>query len=520
MKRTVIFTLLVTILLGIISFVLLSYSKETLWSGANFEPHSVHFYNYPILMWLAVISNIAIGLAYFSIPFSLLYFIKKRKDVEFNWLFVLFSSFIFWCGIHHFVHVLTYWYPIYAVQASVDFVTAGVSLLTAVLLWRFMPKAIQLPKISEILNYNKELERRVEERTKALQQSEQQFRDLADSMPQLVWTAKSDGIVDYYNKKYKEFEGIKRSGKGYRWAPVLHPHDVEKTRNAWNDSLKEGSMYEVEHRIKLKKNGYRWFLTRAIPTTEKNGMIRKWYGTATDIDHRKKLEQQKDDFIGVASHELRTPVTSIKTYTHVLLKQFRQKEDMQSVEVLSKMNSQINRLTMLIGDLLDVTKIEAGKLQLRETYFDVNELINEVVEEMQLTTTRQKLITNLSQNTTLLGDRDRIGQVITNLLTNAIKYSPPHSEIIISTKQTKNELTISVQDFGIGIAKNKLRKVFDRFYRIEGHEQDTYPGLGLGLFISREIIERHGGSIWVESKNGEGSTFYFSLPINKSKTQT
>jgi PAS domain S-box-containing protein len=238
-----------------------------------------------------------------------------------------------------------------------------------------------------------------------------------------------------------------------------------------------------------------------------------------EISRRKKLETQKDEFIGMASHELKTPVTSIKAYTQVLQLRFEKEKHVKATELLSKMDAQLDKLTNLISDLLDVTKIEGGKLNFHESYFDINVLIDEIVEEMQRTTDNHKIIKETTTTKLVWGDRERIGQVITNFLTNAIKYSPNSKKIIVKTKLNTNDMTISVQDLGVGIPEEAQKKVFDRFYRVSGKRQETYPGLGLGLYISSEIVKRHNGKIWVESKKGKGSTFNFSIPLKKGDTK-
>jgi PAS domain S-box-containing protein len=230
-----------------------------------------------------------------------------------------------------------------------------------------------------------------------------------------------------------------------------------------------------------------------------------------------ELSKQKDEFIGIASHELKTPVTSIKAYTQLLQHRFQKNEDSKSAEMLGKMNYQLDKLTSLIGDLLDVTKIEGGKLQFNERFFDFNELVDEIVEEMQRTSTSHTLVKKLAPTKSIYGDRDRIGQVITNFLTNAIKYSPTADKVIIKSIIDKENITLCVQDFGVGISKDDQEKVFGRFYRVSGDKQETYPGLGLGLYITAEIIKRQNGKIWVESEKGTGSTFCFSLPLTKKR---
>jgi signal transduction histidine kinase len=234
----------------------------------------------------------------------------------------------------------------------------------------------------------------------------------------------------------------------------------------------------------------------------------------SDYTKKKELqEKQKNVFIGLISHELKTPVTSVKAFAQVLQNRFAKAGDMQSATLLKKMDAQLDKLTGLIEDILEVTKIETGKLQFHMNYFDFNELVTEIVESMQLTTEKHTIMTNLEQTKSLRGDRDRIGQVIINLLTNAVKYSPRADKIIVSSKLEQNQITLRIQDFGVGIPKSAQNKVFDQFYRVTGKNEETFAGMGLGLYVSKVIIKRHKGTIWVESEPNKGSTFCFSLPI-------
>jgi signal transduction histidine kinase/AmiR/NasT family two-component response regulator len=240
---------------------------------------------------------------------------------------------------------------------------------------------------------------------------------------------------------------------------------------------------------------------------------------AYEVTEQVIARHKRDEFIGIASHELKTPVTSIKAYTQLLERRFRKAGDERAAGLLRKMDSQLEKLTYLIGDLLDATKIEGGKLQLHCSSFDFNALIKEIVDEAQRTTTKHRIIQELSPAVTLYADRDRIGQVLTNLLTNAIKYSPQADTIILRTTRKDETIITSVQDFGIGIPREKLNRVFERFFRVEGEKQATFPGLGLGLYISAEFVRRHNGTIWVESEEEKGTTFFFSLPVENAKEE-
>jgi len=232
-----------------------------------------------------------------------------------------------------------------------------------------------------------------------------------------------------------------------------------------------------------------------------------------DISARKKLERQKDEFISIASHELKTPVTSLKGFLNLLQRRLTSHEDEKELHYLARMNAQVHKLTKLINDLLDISKMQTGQLVYREEHFDLDALVQEIVENIQGTTQTHHLLLEGLTQAEAFGDRDRIGQVLINLLNNAIKYSPQASTVVVRVAKDQNNALVSVQDFGFGIAKEHLQKIFERFYQVTDSEERTYPGLGIGLYISLEIVKRHGGQIWVESKKGEGTTFHFTLPL-------
>ena len=230
------------------------------------------------------------------------------------------------------------------------------------------------------------------------------------------------------------------------------------------------------------------------------------------------LARQKDEFLGIVSHELRTPVTSAKAFAQVLRNRFVKVGDETSAALLSKMDGQLNKLRDLIADLLDMTRLETGKLHFNEELFDFSDLVSEVVEEMQRTTERHSIVCLTPKPVTLLGDRDRIGQVLTNFLSNAIKYSPEADKILVTTTSTPQAVTACVQDFGIGITRDMQEHIFERFHQVDGKAFGTYPGIGLGLYISSEIVKRQQGRIWVQSEPGQGATFCFELSLERDRT--
>lgn len=235
-----------------------------------------------------------------------------------------------------------------------------------------------------------------------------------------------------------------------------------------------------------------------------------------DVTDHRVLQERNDSFVSMASHELKTPVTTVKTLVQILQKRFEASEDKMLVEYLMRMGQQIDQLSSLVSDFLDISKIRSGKIEIDTGTFSIDDLVKEIVENYQLLSPQHTIRLKGRAHAKVKGDHDRIGQVLINLLVNAIKYSPKASEIIVKRKATKREVIVSVQDFGIGIEKRHQHKIFERFFQVGNQVGQNFSGLGIGLYISQAIIERQGGRIWVES-NGKGSTFSFSLPLRPQK---
>ncbi|MEO6838469.1 MAG: PAS domain S-box protein [Ginsengibacter sp.] len=349
----------------------------------------------------------------------------------------------------------------------------------------------------------------------SLLESESKFRLLADSLPQHIWTADTAGNLFYFNQNVYEYSGLTpeqldRDG----WIQIVHPEDREQNIKKWMESVQSGKDFLFEHRFRRADGEYRWQLSRAVPQKGATGNIQMWVGSSTDIQDIKEQEQQKDYFISMASHELKTPLTSIKGYVQMLQMMHEKSEDSFLRTALSTIDRQIKTLTNLITELLDISKIKSGGLTFNKEYFEINDLINEVVDEVKHINPDYQIPVNVEEKVMIHADRDRIGQVLINFLTNAIKYSPGSNVVEVKCSVENNLLTVAVKDFGIGISRKNQGKVFERFYRVEGTNERTFPGFGIGLFIASEITKRHNGKIQVESELGKGSVFSFELPLH------
>ncbi len=236
--------------------------------------------------------------------------------------------------------------------------------------------------------------------------------------------------------------------------------------------------------------------------------------TFLDITQQKQIEQRKDDFISIASHELKTPVTSLKIYLQLMARQNIVKANSELSEIVTKANSQINKLTRLMSDLLDVSQIQTGKSGYRPRWLSLNNLTRDVVTSLKPSSTH-KLMVKGKLDRQVWADPEKITQVITNLINNALKFSDEHQPIVIHLEQLEDYSKVSIQDFGVGIALAQQKLIFEQFYQVKNTSVKPASGLGIGLYICQQIIENHFGQIGVESQPGEGSTFWFTLPNAK-----
>jgi len=377
----------------------------------------------------------------------------------------------------------------------------------------------------QILVHNISARKQIEH---ALKASKENLQQLADAMPQLVWTANPDGEPTYFNERYREFEGFEVYPNGrWKWISVIHPDDVEKTLNTWSRSFTSGSNFHIEHRLKCKDASFVWYLTRATPIRDQTGEIVKWIGTSTNIDKLKNVEIKlgeatksavkanlaKREFLSHMSHEIRTPMT---VFLGAIEHLQEIDDDPEHNELLELAENASNHLRNLIDDILDFSRIEAGEIQLKKNPFDLRDWLDDVVMMFHASAKEKnlKLSFKISKKvpSIVIGDSFRLKQILSNLMANALKFTP-EGEVKINVTVRDSLLAFAVADTGIGIPEEKQGKLFKAFSQVDSFSHRRYRGTGLGLAISRELVTLMGGHIGVRSSEDAGSEFSFTVPL-------
>ena len=358
----------------------------------------------------------------------------------------------------------------------------------------------------------------VTERRQAQEQlrlSEEKYRTLFESIDEgfciieMLFDA-AEQPIDYrfvdMNPAFERQTGI-LNGKGKTIRQIAPQHE-QHWLDTYGQVATTGQPVRFQNKAKALNRHYDAYAFKFGSKEEKKVAV-----LFKDITQQKAMEQQREEFLGIASHELKTPVTSIKAYAEILQEIFQETGDNGSTAMMSKLNTQVDRLSNLIRTLLDTTRLAEGHLQLKQENFDLNSLIAEKAEELQRLTTRHRIYWQHPKvDNRISADKEKIGQVLTNLLSNAIKYSPKGGDVCINCQNEANQVVINVQDCGLGITEEMQARIFDRFYRVSHSQTSTISGLGLGLYITAGIVQQHGGTIRVKSQPGRGSVFSFALP--------
>jgi PAS domain S-box-containing protein len=359
------------------------------------------------------------------------------------------------------------------------------------------------------------------------------LRFILDGMPQLVWSCRPDGYDDFYNRRWYAYTGADPEvTKGAGWNDPVHPDDQQRAWERWKRSVETGEDYEVEYRFRRADGEYRWFLGRALPMRDEHGRIVRWFGTSTDIEDQKRIEQQraevlaqaeansrmKDEFLALVSHELRTPLTAILGWARML----RTRPDF-TTKALDIIQRNAEAQAKLIEEILETSRFVTGKVQLHLERADLNDLVEATADTIRPAAEAKGVSLDIALDrrvTPFVCDPDRLRQVLLNLLVNALKFTPAGGRVAVWTDATeRSQLRVTVEDTGKGISADFLPHVFERFRQAEGATTRQHGGLGLGLAIVKHLVELHGGTICAASKGeGAGATFSVLLPVRAVST--
>ncbi len=482
--------------------------------------------------WLYVLSDIGIWGAYFTIPLLLLNFVSRRRDMPFPRIFWLFALFIFACGSTHLMDAIMFWYPAYRLSGLVFLATAIVSWITIFALVPVIPQALSLKSPLE-------LEKTVAERTAELQDANRRY--------QLVLQGSNDGIWDwdiannktYASDRYYEILGIPRMSESEFsleiFLNLVHPDDRDFVRENLQAHFQNPSQkFEVEFRLKHADGHYRYCISKGEALLNEEGKPTRMAGILADFTERKQLElqleeaknqavaanQRKSQFLATMSHELRTPLNAIIGYSEMMDNGVggpindKQRKYTQNIIVSGR------HLLDMVNDILDVAKIEAGKLTINPEWIDLQDFIRNIRSLMEPIAVSKQVSLIFSLDPGLSGleaDPTRLRQVFLNLISNAIKFNKEGGKVTVSlyrTDEPTDYLCCKIEDTGIGIPENKMKELFTDFFQVDPSFARQHEGTGLGLALTKRLVDHFHGSITVTSRESEGTTFIVKLPLH------
>ena len=381
----------------------------------------------------------------------------------------------------------------------------------------------------ELRMTNRELARARDEAWEA----QRQFESLANSIPQLAWIADASGEIAWYNERWYEFTGTTlERARGRGWVSVHHPDHLERVIRHYDEAIERGELWEDIFPLRGKDGQFRWFLSRAVPIRDAEGRVVRWFGTNTDVtDARRNTEEKerlltseraareaaeratqfRDEMLAVVAHDLRNPVQTVAMAASLLLELPLSEE--QQKKHLAMIKRATHGMNTLIQDLLDVSRIESGRFVVRQAPVQVGALLEDVVEQFVGQARAKGLALDLDLSCgdgTVIGDRDRLVQLFSNLIGNAIKFTPSGGSITLGACLDDGVVRFSVADTGVGLSSEALGHVFDRFWQAD---RASRAGAGLGLAIVKGIVDAHRGSVSVTSEEGRGTTFQFTIPV-------
>jgi len=494
-----------------------------LFNSGPFMPHGHCYFWTKGLIALHATSDALIVLAYYSIPLTLVYFVRKRKDIAFNWMFVCFAVFIMACGTTHLMEIWNIWHANYWVSAAIKAVTALASVPTAILLVDLVPKALTLPSPAELNRINSALQAEITDRKKA----EQKFRDLLESAPDAMVIVNREEKIILVNSQTEKLFGYTRAELLNQPVQILVPKQFGPSEpqpsSGFFDDPKLQPISANPEPFGRRKDGTEFPVEISLSPmeTEEGALVSS---SIRDITERKRFEQtlreanrMKNEFLANMSHELRTPLNGIIGFSEFLVDEKAGPLNPRQKEYLNDVLNSGKHLLQLINDVLDLAKVEAGKMELNPESFPLIKALNEVCAVAKAIA-QKKRIELRTQVAPELGnvtvDPQKFKQVIYNLLSNAVKFTSEGGcvEILASHPQA-DVFEIAVKDNGIGIKAEDLPRLFKEFEQLDAGTARRFEGTGLGLALTRKIVELHGGSIRVESEPGKGSTFTVVFPL-------
>lgn len=515
----------------------------------QYIPHGHCYLWQPELLWLHILADALIALSYFSIPLTLIFFIRGREDVPFKGIFILFSLFIFSCGTTHVMSIWTLWYPSYWLSGLIKAITAIISLLTAFEMVPTLPKALALrsPKELEIVNQsleveianrqqaevslqelNTQLESIVEQRTQEYKESEKRLQLALEASEQGLWDWDISTGEVYFSPRWQQmldYNNNELISNLNTWEDLIHPDDKPWVMEKLNVHLKDpANSYDFDYRLQRKDGDWKWVANFGkVVDFDQDGKPSRMVGLHTDISDRKLNEeilkqtnqellqsnQELEKFAYLASHDLREPLRMVTSFTQLLAQRYSGKLDADADQIIGFAVDGASRMEELIHDLLEYSCI--GKTDKSWELVNFEAVLDRALNNLQVSIRESNVEIIHTQLPVILGDQGQLIQLWQNLIDNAIVYRQQEPFIVeIRVEEQQDHWLFSIKDNGIGIAPPYQKRIFQIFQRL--HTKQEYPGTGIGLAICHKIVQRHGGKIWVESELGMGATFYFTLP--------
>jgi PAS domain S-box-containing protein len=354
----------------------------------------------------------------------------------------------------------------------------------------------------------------IEHTLKKTRTDEETYRCIIEKNAEGFLMADEAGFIKYVCSSVQQILGYeKKEILGTSLTALIHPDEIKSFNLRFLKILrKNGNSMFFLQRLKTKQGDWKW-IEGCVNNMLNDPNIKRIVFNYRNVTERISQAKQQEDFIHMAAHELKTPITALRGYVQLLLMNHRKENRSADTVMLDRMNKQTDRLLNLIDEMLNVTRIRAGELLYHFKRFDINEMVVDVADSFKATANNHRIIVVSEPVPNINGDKDRINQVLSNLINNAVKYAPDDPEILVKVFCQNEHVVVTVKDNGIGIPKDQQKKIFDRFYRSETLPKDIYQGLGLGLYIAMDIVKKHNGKMGVESEVGKGSEFWFSLPL-------